>query len=163
MDSLCLLSFLLTGEPSLAEKCFVRGLEDSRKGNPVFNEWAVSWARRTIISESNPYDLVTATAQLHVKLYVRWWREPCHDAASEDCQYCWPPAIRALRVRDVRARALLFSGVLASFEHPPGRCDRRARLGTTTDRKGGGASRQSGKHRFGRASAPRPPWTSTPA
>jgi DNA-directed RNA polymerase specialized sigma24 family protein len=49
MDRLYLLSFLLTGEHSLAEECFVRGLEDARKGNPVFKEWALSWARRTII------------------------------------------------------------------------------------------------------------------
>jgi len=49
---LYLLSFLLTGEHSLAEKCFVRGLEDSRKGNPVFKEWARSWTRRTIIQSA---------------------------------------------------------------------------------------------------------------
>jgi|SRR5581483_161513 len=51
-DSLYLLSFLLTGEHLLAEKCFVRGLEDSRKGNPVFNAWARSWARRTIVQRA---------------------------------------------------------------------------------------------------------------
>ena len=49
MDPLYLLSFLLTGEHSLAEQCFVRGFEDSQEGNPVFKEWAQSWARRTII------------------------------------------------------------------------------------------------------------------
>jgi len=49
MDPLYLLSFLLTGEHSLAEQCFIRGLEESQKGNPVFKEWAQSWARRTII------------------------------------------------------------------------------------------------------------------
>lgn len=48
MDRLYLLSFLLTGDHQLAERCFVRGLEDSAKG-PVFKEWAESWARRTII------------------------------------------------------------------------------------------------------------------
>ena len=49
MNSLYLLSFLLTADHSIAEKCFVRGLEDSAKGNTVFKEWAQSWARRTII------------------------------------------------------------------------------------------------------------------
>jgi DNA-directed RNA polymerase specialized sigma24 family protein len=49
MNRLYLLSFLLTGDQSMAEKCFVRGLDDSAKGNPVFKEWAQSWARRTII------------------------------------------------------------------------------------------------------------------
>jgi DNA-directed RNA polymerase specialized sigma24 family protein len=48
MNRLYLLSFLLTGNHHLAERCFVRGLEDSAKG-PVFQEWAQSWARRTII------------------------------------------------------------------------------------------------------------------
>jgi DNA-directed RNA polymerase specialized sigma24 family protein len=33
----------------MSEKCFVRGLDDSAKGNPVFKDWARSWARRTII------------------------------------------------------------------------------------------------------------------
>jgi len=52
MDSLYLLSFWLTGDHSLAEKCFVRGLEDSQKGNPVFKEWTLSWARRSIIQSA---------------------------------------------------------------------------------------------------------------
>jgi DNA-directed RNA polymerase specialized sigma24 family protein len=49
MNRLYLLSALLTADPKLAEKCFVRGLEDSKCGNPVFKEWAQAWARRTII------------------------------------------------------------------------------------------------------------------
>jgi DNA-directed RNA polymerase specialized sigma24 family protein len=52
MDRLYRLSLLLTADPELAEKCFVRGLEDSRTGNPVFKEWARSWARRTIITNA---------------------------------------------------------------------------------------------------------------
>jgi DNA-directed RNA polymerase specialized sigma24 family protein len=49
MNRLYLLSFLLTGERDLAEQCFVGGLRISSEGNPVFKEWATSWARRTII------------------------------------------------------------------------------------------------------------------
>jgi DNA-directed RNA polymerase specialized sigma24 family protein len=49
MNRLYLLSFLLTGECDLAEQCFVSGLKMSSEGNPVFKEWATSWARRTII------------------------------------------------------------------------------------------------------------------
>jgi DNA-directed RNA polymerase specialized sigma24 family protein len=49
MDRLYLLSFLLTGDHATAEKCFVGGLRMSREGNPVFKEWAQSWARRAII------------------------------------------------------------------------------------------------------------------
>ena len=52
MNRLYLLSFLLTGDHSMAEKCFVRGLDDSREGNPVFREWARSWARRAIIQSA---------------------------------------------------------------------------------------------------------------
>ncbi len=49
MNRLYQLAFLLTGDHATAEKCFVSGLEDSTKGNPVFKEWAQSWARRMIL------------------------------------------------------------------------------------------------------------------
>jgi DNA-directed RNA polymerase specialized sigma24 family protein len=48
MNRLYLLSFLLTGDRDMAEKCFVGGLQMSSEGDPVFKEWAHSWARRTI-------------------------------------------------------------------------------------------------------------------
>ena len=49
MNSLYLLSFLLTADREKAEQCFVSGLEDAAAGNQVFREWARSWARRMII------------------------------------------------------------------------------------------------------------------
>ena len=49
MNALYLLSFLLTADHEKAERCFVSGLEDAVEGNPVFKEWARSWARRAII------------------------------------------------------------------------------------------------------------------
>jgi hypothetical protein len=49
MNSLYLLSLLLTADREMAEQCFIAGLEDATKGNPVFKEWARSWARRMII------------------------------------------------------------------------------------------------------------------
>ena len=49
MNSLYLLAFLLTGDGEKAEQCFVSGLDDAVKGNPVFKEWARSWARRAVI------------------------------------------------------------------------------------------------------------------
>jgi hypothetical protein len=52
MNRLYLLSLLLTGDQVKAESCFVLGLEDVGKGNPVFREWAQSWARRTIIQKA---------------------------------------------------------------------------------------------------------------
>jgi hypothetical protein len=48
-DSLYQLAFLLTADHEKAQHCFVSGLENSVKGNPVFKEWARSWARRAII------------------------------------------------------------------------------------------------------------------
>ena len=52
MNSLYLLSLLLTADPERAEQCFVSGLEDAVEGNPVFKEWARSWARRSIIQNA---------------------------------------------------------------------------------------------------------------
>jgi hypothetical protein len=52
MSSLYLLSFLLTADPEKAEQCFVSGLADAVEGNPVFKEWARSWARRAIIQNA---------------------------------------------------------------------------------------------------------------
>jgi DNA-directed RNA polymerase specialized sigma24 family protein len=46
------LSFLLTGNPEKAQRCFVSGFEDCATGNPVFREWAHSWAKRTIIQNA---------------------------------------------------------------------------------------------------------------
>ena len=52
MNGLYLLSFLLTADREKAEQCFVSGLEDAVDGNPVFREWARSWARRVIIQNA---------------------------------------------------------------------------------------------------------------
>jgi hypothetical protein len=49
MNSLYLLSFLLTASHEQAERCFVAGLADCVDGNPVFKEWARSWARCIIV------------------------------------------------------------------------------------------------------------------
>jgi DNA-directed RNA polymerase specialized sigma24 family protein len=52
MSGLYLLSLLLTADREKAEQCFVSGLEDAVEGNPVFKEWARSWARRAIIQNA---------------------------------------------------------------------------------------------------------------
>jgi DNA-directed RNA polymerase specialized sigma24 family protein len=52
VNSLYLLSLLLTGSQEKAEECFVTGIGESIKGNYVFKEWARSWARRTIIQSA---------------------------------------------------------------------------------------------------------------
>jgi DNA-directed RNA polymerase specialized sigma24 family protein len=52
VNSLYLLSLLLTGSPDKAEQCFVEGIGEATKRNYVFKEWARSWARRTIIQSA---------------------------------------------------------------------------------------------------------------
>ncbi len=52
MNRLYLLSFLLTGDRTVAEQCFVEGLHIAQEGNQVFKEWAESWARRAIIQNA---------------------------------------------------------------------------------------------------------------
>jgi DNA-directed RNA polymerase specialized sigma24 family protein len=46
------LSFLLTGDPQKAERCFVAGLEDCVKESRVFKEWARTWAKRVIVKNA---------------------------------------------------------------------------------------------------------------
>src|ERR1700675_4907495 len=52
MNSLYLLSLLLTADREKAEQCFVSGLDGAVDGNSVFKEWARSWARRAIIQNA---------------------------------------------------------------------------------------------------------------
>ena len=52
MNSMHLLSYLLTADLAKAEECFVSGLEDCVEGTYVFRDWARSWARRTIIQNA---------------------------------------------------------------------------------------------------------------
>jgi len=52
MNSLYLLSFLLTADNQKAKQCLVSGLENATEAPPVFREWANSWARRTIIQSA---------------------------------------------------------------------------------------------------------------
>ncbi len=52
MSGLYLLAFLLTADRSIAEDCFVRGLEDAARSTRVFKEWAQAWARRMVIQNA---------------------------------------------------------------------------------------------------------------
>jgi len=52
MNGLYQLSFLLTGDASKAEQCFVAGLDDCAGASRVFKEWAHSWARRAIVQNA---------------------------------------------------------------------------------------------------------------
>jgi DNA-directed RNA polymerase specialized sigma24 family protein len=52
MDSLYSLALMLTADTELAEKVFVAGLHDCSADNPVFKEWARTWARRVIVKNA---------------------------------------------------------------------------------------------------------------
>ena len=52
MNSLYLLSLLLTADPQKAEKCFLSGFDESTSNNYVFKEKAHLWARRSIIGSA---------------------------------------------------------------------------------------------------------------
>lgn len=52
LDPLYTLALLLTADDSKAEQCLVAGLEDCLQGNPVFREWAQSWAKCTVVKNA---------------------------------------------------------------------------------------------------------------
>jgi hypothetical protein len=52
MNSLYLLSFLLTADHKRAKQCFISGFENATEGPPVFRDWLYSWACRTIIQSA---------------------------------------------------------------------------------------------------------------
>jgi hypothetical protein len=52
MDSLYSLALMLAADPEKAEQLFVAGLDDCTSSNPVFKEWANSWARRAIVKNA---------------------------------------------------------------------------------------------------------------
>jgi DNA-directed RNA polymerase specialized sigma24 family protein len=52
LDDLYQLSFVLTGNHEVAERCFVAGFEESIRANQVFKEWAHARAKQTIIQNA---------------------------------------------------------------------------------------------------------------
>ena len=52
MNSLYLLSLLLTADPQKAEQCFLSGFDESVSNKSVFKERAHLWARRSIIFQA---------------------------------------------------------------------------------------------------------------
>src|SRR6266851_4916654 len=52
LNGLYQLSFLLTGDHQMGERCFVAGIEDCGKENRVFREWARAWAKRVIVEKA---------------------------------------------------------------------------------------------------------------
>jgi DNA-directed RNA polymerase specialized sigma24 family protein len=52
LNGLYQLAYILTGDDEKAQQCFIAGLEDSVQANNVFKDWALSWAKRTIIKNA---------------------------------------------------------------------------------------------------------------
>jgi hypothetical protein len=52
INSLYLLSLLLSGDHEKAEQCFLGALENATSRRTVFKEWARSWARRSVIQSA---------------------------------------------------------------------------------------------------------------
>jgi len=52
LNGLYQLSYLLTGDDEKAQQCFVASLEHSVKAKTVLKDWALSWAKRTIIKNA---------------------------------------------------------------------------------------------------------------
>jgi hypothetical protein len=52
LDSLYLLSLLLTADNDKAEQCFVSAIGECGEGTGVFMEWACSWARRAVVKHA---------------------------------------------------------------------------------------------------------------
>jgi Tfp pilus assembly protein PilF len=49
---LYLLSYLLTGDSTQAEQCFVTGLDMAKEDNAAFRNWANTWARRIVVDNA---------------------------------------------------------------------------------------------------------------
>ena len=78
MGALYLLSFLLTGSPDEAEECFAAGMSEAINGNPVFKEWARSWARRATVT-------MTAHADDPGRTAVMAEDDLLHDGFARSC------------------------------------------------------------------------------
>jgi hypothetical protein len=77
MDSLYLLSVLLTADIEKAEQCFVDGMQECLHGMDVFIEWACSSARRTIIKHAIQIILpVPERADSHSSVSLEWHPAP---------------------------------------------------------------------------------------
>ena len=103
MNSLYLLSFLLTADREKAEQCFVSGLEDAVEGNPVFKEWARSWARRVIILNAvrviNPRPAEENTFELICHGQQQWQNAPAEEQAEIAASSC-TRTVRAFCLRN---------------------------------------------------------------
>src|SRR3954451_16253603 len=51
LDSLYRLCLLLTTEHARAEQCLIAGFDECLRSHHVFKDWALPWAKRTLIQE----------------------------------------------------------------------------------------------------------------
>jgi hypothetical protein len=103
MNSLYLLGFLLTADAEKAEQCFVAGIGESVEGNAVFREWALSWARRTIIQQAI--------------LMIRPAQHILPIAETEPVSLEMEPRLRAILQLDALERFVFVMSVLERYSH----------------------------------------------
>jgi DNA-directed RNA polymerase specialized sigma24 family protein len=103
MNSLYLLALLLTADPGKAEQCFVAGIGNSVEGNPVFREWARSWARRTIIQ--------------HAIRMIKPAQERLTIANTEPVRLKIEPRLAAILELDALERFVFVVSVLEGYSH----------------------------------------------
>ena len=103
MSSLYLLAFLLTADAAKAEQCFVAGIGDSVEGNPVFREWARSWARRTIV--------------LHAVRMMKPARESMTATETQPMRLNIEPRLRAILKLDTQERFVFVMSGLEGYSY----------------------------------------------
>jgi hypothetical protein len=104
MNSLYLLGLMLTADAGKAEQCFVAGIGDSVEGNPVFKEWAHSWARRTIIQQA-------------IRM-IEPAQEKFPSANPEPVRLEIEPRLRAILKLDALERFVFVMSVLEGYSYP---------------------------------------------
>lgn len=103
--SLYRLSFLLTADQEKAHQCCVSGLEDLVKGNPVFREWARSWARRAIIQ--------SAVRVIHPRPIEE--HTPATFGSNDEMLAAEPPELAAVLLLDAFERFVYIMSVLEHY------------------------------------------------
>jgi DNA-directed RNA polymerase specialized sigma24 family protein len=116
MQSLYLLSLLLTADHKLAEQCYAAGMEDCIEGNPVFKQWAQAWTRRAIIKHA-----------LTVVSPLRQQTEPSVDASHEADLH--PELVRVMQLNPLERFVYVMSVLERYSDH-----ECATLLNTTKDR-----------------------------
>lgn len=109
MNSLFLLSLLLTGDHAEAERCFVAALENATNRRTVFKEWSRPWARRAIIQAA--LDMINPRPRRPHEVLASPSVASCKQASGERIE------IAAVRGLDSFDRFVFVMSVLEGYSH----------------------------------------------